>query len=74
MHKAKAALRAREHARARAGVDACALAQVSLSLDETQPVQRVAINRRTSSIGIRSVAPGFTPVAIREVLFEGEVS
>lgn len=36
MHKAKAALRTREHARAWAGVDACALAQVSLSLDEAR--------------------------------------
>lgn len=46
--------------------------ELSLSLDEDQAVQRVVINRRTSSLGIRSVAPGFTPVAIREVEFEGQ--
>jgi serine/threonine protein kinase len=42
-----------------------------LTLDEAAPRQTVVILKSTSSLGIRSIAPGFDPVAIREVEFIG---
>jgi len=42
-----------------------------LTLNEAAPMQTVSILKSTSSLGIRSIAPGFDPVAIREVEFIG---
>ena len=44
---------------------------MTVQLNEALPMQTVAIGRVTSSLGIRSVAAGATPVAIREVEFVG---
>lgn len=45
--------------------------EMNLELNESVAIQRVEVNKTTASLGIRSIAPGFTAVAIREVEFVG---